>query len=452
MDQENTQIKSKWLENLQRNSWELELIVSGFSIFLLSVAIEKMTPLHDVIDINFSQGAIGSVHFLLGALQVAGLGIIINLVIHIICRGYWIGMIGLSSVNAKVDIAAHNYSKSFNNRLKKGVKDINTTLKNLDNFCSVIFSFAFLFAASIISGIIYFVFLFLLLLSLNFLLVNVMWDFLSPTSFYIILYSIPGIFALLGFIYLIDFMTLGKIFKRYKLLSKFYMPIYRFCSIITFSFLYRSLYYSFINKFHKKRIALIIYPYFIGLFVLPTMYGLPFDVHNGHLLFPTEPEVEYYLDRDQYDNLRPEGNLIWYGSMNTNIVKDGSFELFIRYDLNAEWGLKRICGEDIVLHSETFSFSFDEPTAKQVKEAVDCLGEYYSVYIDEHKMMNLDYVFYEHPNRDEKGILTRINTDELEKGLHQLVIKTMWYKYYKKSDVYKEDGERAYAYFPFWVE
>jgi len=38
-------------------------------------------------------------------------------------------------------------------------------------------------------------------------------------------------------------------------------------------------------------------------------------------------------------------------------------------------------------------------------------------------LANLDYVFYQHPNFEEKGILTGINIKQLDQGRHKLRVK-----------------------------
>ena len=74
---------------------------------------------------------------------------------------------------------------------------------------------------------------------------------------------------------------------------------------------------------------------------------------------------------------------------------------------------------------------------------LECLKSYYSVYINDSLFDNLDYMFYIHPNANEKGIITYINTDHLKEGKNTLKLDT-----YKSEDI--EDSENIHS-IPFWV-
>ena len=62
---------------------------------------------------------------------------------HILLRGFWIGAIGLRSVQAKIDFQKLRYSDFFTERLPKKVASLDQLLVKLDNFSSVIFAFTF---------------------------------------------------------------------------------------------------------------------------------------------------------------------------------------------------------------------------------------------------------------------------------------------------------------------
>ena len=47
MEEQSKSKLSKWLDNLQQESWQLELVVSGFAIFLLLATFEPIYYLQD---------------------------------------------------------------------------------------------------------------------------------------------------------------------------------------------------------------------------------------------------------------------------------------------------------------------------------------------------------------------------------------------------------------------
>jgi len=87
----------EWLEKLQQESWQLELLISGFALF----AIWEARVLVDVFDEFYELQRGGSrITELLASYTALFLGIawrifFFNLLIHVLARGMWIGAIGL---------------------------------------------------------------------------------------------------------------------------------------------------------------------------------------------------------------------------------------------------------------------------------------------------------------------------------------------------------------------
>lgn len=432
--------KKSWLEKLQRDSWELELLVSGFTIFLLLGAVGYLTELHDAIDLEFGFLSATVGHYSTGALTVSCVALIINLCVHLLCRGFWIGIIGLSSVGAKTNIDELNYSPTFREKLNKQVPELNVTLKRLDDLASILFSFAYLIIFCVLSALLYMLSCYAIIMLSKWLFGSVLAGVLPMVAIYSIHYTIIGALLLFGLIYMIDFITLGSLLKRNNVVSKIYMPIYKFCSFFTLSSLYRSLYYSFINKFKKSKLSLLFYPYAIAIILIPSWYYGPSGNVNAHALFPASQEQPFYMDRDQYDDMRPDGNVIWYGSMESSVVEGEAFSFFIRYDWRDHNALQAFCGD-------TVFESASQPDRVNAKSVVDCLGDFYAVSIDGRKIQGLQYVFYQHPNQDEKGILTRISVEHLGNGYHELILHNR--QLTGENDELKETEA---AFFPFWIK
>ena len=381
------------------------------------------------------------------------------MIFHLILRGFWIGIIGLSSVSAKINFENLHYSEFFTKKLKQKIKGLDGLIISLDKICSVIFSFTFLVTLSLLSLGLYFLFFTVILTFLNLIKFD-------PNTilgnikfvFHIILISLIN---LTGLLYLVDFLTLGFL-KKYKFISKIYYPVYYFYSFITLSFLYRSLYYTFINKFTKKRIALILIPYLLILFFLPV---IPIDDH----IFYADKSKNYEITSDIYDNLRPDDVRIRSASINSNIIKDKYIQLFIRYDVNDNQFIKNLCPDftpkEGLMPKIDFSVKYDTieystinsqndtikhirytmswrpviQSEKEPQKALQCLSSFYSVYINDSLLNGLEYYFYTHPNKKEKGIITLINTEGLKKGKNILEVK-------------RKIRDDSYSYIPFWVE
>jgi hypothetical protein len=87
--------KSNWLEELKHNSWEPETIISGIAI----LGLFQVPRLLDRFLIFFNANVYGETTDMDNAvslLKVAIYWVILGLVIHLVIRAIWVGMIGLS--------------------------------------------------------------------------------------------------------------------------------------------------------------------------------------------------------------------------------------------------------------------------------------------------------------------------------------------------------------------
>ena len=137
---------SKWLKKLERESWQLELLVSGFTIFLLIGAYDELVEFTRDFRFN-NEGGSG---FYLAAIMMlytitkCTMVLTFNLIMHLILRGFWIGAIGLRSVGPSIDYQRLKYHEFYIDKLKRKMSSMDHLIVGLDRLCSVIFSFSFL--------------------------------------------------------------------------------------------------------------------------------------------------------------------------------------------------------------------------------------------------------------------------------------------------------------------
>ena len=145
MAKENKKSFVKWLEILQQESWQLELLISGFAIFLLASAYDQLDSFEYQINLLTS----GSGYFstlnipfkiLLGTWYV----LIINLILHVLLRGLWISTIGIRYVSGEIEFEILNLSPKFDRFLKKKIISFDAYIEKLEQLCSIVFGFTFL--------------------------------------------------------------------------------------------------------------------------------------------------------------------------------------------------------------------------------------------------------------------------------------------------------------------
>ena len=368
----------------------------------------------------------GSIFFaisvlLLYILSICTLVLIVNLVLHLSLRGFWIGAIGLRSVGSTIDYDKLNYTAFFTDKLRKSMVSMDELIIRLDKVCSVIFSFTFLIIFLFLS-----LFLFLLTLSLVQLGLQFLVDH-SPSWLTPVLKVFSSVMVIIllvsGFAYLIDSLSLGLL-KKSKRLRLIYYPIYLTLSTLTLSILYRTIYYNIISKFPIRYIRLILIAYLLIIFFIP------FIALDDYKYFP-DNVTESSLMADYYDETREENKYIGKVSLPAMTVNNDLMQLFIRYNTSDNPALEAHCPEFSPVkkgglkHGISFSdggMTLSSPTIDETnpEQLLKCLVNFYDIKIDNILPDVSQTLFYTHPNKGEKGIMLWINVENLVKGPHKI--------------------------------
>ena len=442
LEQEN--FVSDWLERLQRESWQLELLISGFSIFLLVQAFPELRAAR--MDILFhsdrSTPPVTAQMFLL-ILQLACIIMTFNLILHVVLRGIWIGTVGLRSVKTKTNLEGLNYSDFFTEKLKGSVRSLDELIIRLDNICSVVFAFTFLLVFMLFS-----LFMYIFAVSLFMLLLTSIWPEKPEGVLLLLLFTFIISILSIGLIYLIDTLSLG-FFKKYNFLSRIYYPIYKFLGFITLAFIYRGIYYNLLSRLSKNRIRIFLIPY-----LLLVTLG-PIHTINYYTFFP-DTSTSNSLYNSNYEDMLEEDGFISRASIPSKIIRQDYLPLFIRYNPSVNETLLKLCDdytpskESIFISGIKFDkgIQINDPYVDEEDPAklLGCLTNYYQIYVDDSLYQSQEFYFHEHRHKDEKGIFTMLDVQSLAAGKHQIKI---FNKYFDSEDQLK-DGN--YTSFPFWLQ
>lgn len=286
----------EWLEKLQQESWQLELLISGFALFAILEARVLVDGLETYRELNRGDGARSLSVFFSAIITILKTGwriFFFNLLIHVVTRGLWIGAIGLRYVSSEIEYDSLNYADNFTRFLKRRVGDFDDYIEKLERFSSVLFAYTFL---------LFFVFLSLMLFFAQFIIIV---GLIGPKNPMLI--SLASLFfVFIGMLAFVDFVTMGGI-KRIKerSISRIYFVFYRLFSILSFSFLYRPLLYNFWDEKYTRRLFFISLPYMLAIIMLPNleMDATPFfplhkhtDIHSRSLTEPMAFSSQYYDD------------------------------------------------------------------------------------------------------------------------------------------------------------
>jgi len=302
---------SDWLELLQQESWQLELLVSGFALFGIWESRHFLKGFNSYVNAHTPE-ELSTIFLFIGFffLLKAAWGIFfINLLIHVVLRGLWIGAIGLRYVSGEIDYGTLGYNERFEDYLKRRVGRFDTYIEKLEKVCSVIFAYTFL---------LFFIFLSSVMVLIHLILLGILTGYLTDLGWGGLGMTLILIYLILGFVVLIDFLTIGSIKKvRSDSFAKVYGYVYRFYSYTTLSFFYRPLLFNFFDYKHTRRLFWFSVPYVIlVLFLLPGFYlenteFYPSDDSIGRSYYRSSEEIikSYYYDDLRYQKFHYEENI-----------------------------------------------------------------------------------------------------------------------------------------------
>mgnify|MGYP000244632189 CR=1 FL=1 len=118
MNNRNKDEQSSWLDRVRTNSWESEILIVGFVLIILLQTIDYFDVLkNNQFHLNSFWGGVPSVinsvliPIIIYVLFVSNYVLVISLSIYLIMRGFWVAVIGLSSVFPKgINVKKLNYT------------------------------------------------------------------------------------------------------------------------------------------------------------------------------------------------------------------------------------------------------------------------------------------------------------------------------------------------------
>lgn len=438
----------RWVDNLQLESWQLELLITGFSIFLLASGLDEYEAFRLrvrfdklVVSNDYTVVFTGAGIFILNTIPYAIRFFLISLLLHLLLRGFWIGIVGLSSVSNQIDFDKLKLSGPFRKNLPRKVRTLDDLIFFVDQISSVVFAYTYLLVFSMLSVVLVASFLFAFLG-----LTNVIMNYVANTTVLTLLIFTVFIVALLLFVSAVLFFLdslLFSAFKKSRWFSILFYPIYRFYSTVSLSFIYRSIYYHLITNFKKKHIIMV-----TSVLLIVVLISGQLSSWDRYFFYPEKDmDNRFILKSSHYDDERT-GGYIYTASIPSKVTQESFLPLFVRYSPEHNSVLRFFCPEAENL-SEGVSFGegvkagvkSQEDTTKTVAElmletkasdedvelALSCINSTYEIWIDTASVA-VDLIFTTHKNKDEKGFLQMLDIGDLERGKHTILVKKLDYQ------------------------
>lgn len=425
----------KLLKKLQEESWQLELLISGFAIFGLFAAY----PVLEVAYTTAQNDNNYQLSFLISVSLAACSILIFNLLLHVLLRGLWIGALGLRYVSGDIDYDALNYSEKFSKYLKKNVGSFDKYIARLENYCSIIFAISFLLIFYVIA---------IAITNALFAIITIV--FLSDETFssvYIWFGYILVSIVLIGMIFtFIDFITLGYL-KKKKWTSRIYFPIYWCFSYLTLSFLYRPLVYNFLDNKFGRRLSFFLVPVYIMLITVTTL-----NYNRSNYFNFEEASGKRIANSSNYeDQLIDASDLIEDVAINKKVVSNNYMKVFVVFKKDIEDDIYKFNSnlkpEEDNRGIETTIINIElgeKETLIKRDEFLDTFNSIYSVQIDS-VTYKTDFVIGT-TVKNQKGFETYIGIKNLKEGKHILSVNR---NKIKKSDtIIKNEATIPFWYYP----
>lgn len=393
-----------WLEELQLRSWEPEVLLSGIVLY----GMFKTPGLLDAF-LNFFQANISASNDfqnLVAILKVGTYWLIFGLILHLVSRGIWVGMVGLSYTFPH----GINYQRiNFQERFKKKVEKIPPFQKiiiNLEKICSALFSMSFMLFMCVLGSYLY---IFVMVVLPVLVVVYFEPKLLISIAFQVWIIGVL-IIGLFGFL---DFVTLGY-FKRFKWFAKVYWPIDVVISALTLSRFYRPIYYAFVSNFNRWIIAIA-----FTFFSVISFFGL--DMFSGSGYFGDDlTQITLWHNRTgtsafsgYYDDQNDEKFSV-QAQIQSDIIDGNVLKLFIPAGVEREKSIIEYSNYDSL-------WKLDE---KQDREKFDLqiVKDFYKISLDDSVVSDLPWFYHYKVRTDQRGFLVYIDISALNVGVHTISV------------------------------
>ena len=380
-----------WLLEIQNRSWEPEILISGISLTFLFILSNYIYNFHAMLIQDYGVFSLMiQVSYYTSVILLTGFKLV--LIIHLILRGVWTGMVGLSYVFPE---GVNRQKLAKINRNNIYVKPEVLVIR-IEKLCSLLFSFIFFSITSVIGMYIFYI------------PITLLFVFGLDISYIRI--------VALSIIVLFFIAYLGVIIYTYKNENS------RLEVKLNNSLLGQitSIYLTNIGKVKTLLLGLL-YFLIIGSVSLPDISRFQFD--NRESAEIVSMNATAHIDQDHYESSRNQDLRISKATIDTFHVTENSIRLFVSYYKQDTYTLKEL--SENPEHFNNFDMSPPD-------EKLDIL-DLYLFSIDDVRIAGLTWFSTEDMDTGQTGFITSIPLDAYPDGFHELKINKLYWSINKKE-------------------
>ncbi|MEQ8711905.1 MAG: hypothetical protein RIC80_02755 [Cyclobacteriaceae bacterium] len=335
-------------------------------------------------------------------MKISVFWLIVGLIFHLVTRGIWIGLVGLSFVLPDgINKDRLRYAREFNSEVDD-IPDLNRLIIKWEKICSSIFSISFLLFMTIFGA---YAFLFVFLVVPFFLI-----DIFDPNGKLEVIWDIYSMLVIgVSLVALIDFLTFGLV-KKIPILSYIYFPVTRIVRIFSLSSLYRPIYYTWASHINRWVFISGMVLFLLANYVLADRFfnGDRVDYENSNITMYHET-----MGQGAYSGYYQDSFSTFYSmraQIPSDIIVGDVLRVFLPLSPDYEEIVKKNCG-----YGERIQKGQFKPQA-----ALECHQESYLLSINDSTIESRDFRFNFQQSTQQKGLLTWIDISTIPEGLNDL--------------------------------
>lgn len=412
------QKSKKWLEEISEQSWNPELIISGFAIYatlsLPSIIQEiyNYYASHYQIDNNFGNELMPVI--ICAVLMAISQILSFAFIVHFILRAFWVGYLGVISVfptGINFDRIT-TYGEYGKNKLRERMQNLDVLALKLEKASSVIFGIAITITLQFI-GI---CFLYLVFAIFYNILQNILGRALSAK------YESLTIFVFLAIILIPSVILI--VLTRFKNHPKYgrwhYHWTTKFQKILLpiFGEHVQSLLLTFNSSISVKKLSF--FSIFAGLIFVVLMVFNQLSL-KGYSLFHFQHYYssysdEFFISNSQYED-QASKNIPRIATIQSDIITTPFIRLFIAYPKKNDVFLDSLCkkGKNEAIENRYLR------NLQESKRKLECMESAYKIELNDSLFAKNEFMYYEFEN-GEKGVVMYIPSRLCKKGKNQIKV------------------------------
>jgi len=416
--------KPKWLKELETQSWQAELLISGVTIWGLFSLPDLLTDWVERFSVNVVEFDAFFLYTILIYLLGGIYALTISFSVHFFLRALWIALLGLNSVYPEGIIIQPDFflTEDYIRRIKEKHPDINLLMDKLDRAGSLMFSIAFAFVMLFISLSFVFFVLGIILKIINSFYPNIeSYLIILVLVLYIVFFGPFSLLILIQKIKKTDSERYGELYFKYS----------EFLNKLVYNMFYEPMMYIYItlitNYKHKYKNIVMFGLIIVVLVFASAKIGSLQNLSNltfNYFKFNQHKNILLY---NNYRDMWVDDELIYTPSIQSKNINEPYLELFLPFVKREEEAMGKLYPKVRIrgdLHTRD----------SLINVQLSNYQKFNKIMINDFHYQNFEFDKIVMGNRSTEGLIAYLPLDQMNEGKNTLIVEK---QYFSKDSIQK---------------